>query len=226
MNWTTSRPPEARIAVRAGAFVAVLASGALALTACSSGGSSSSDAKSSASTSASVAASGGGGGQDMEAYRQCLSQHGVNLPTFKRPSGGARPSGRPSGDPSGRPSGGYRGGFGGGFGGIGGASPDAATQKALKACASKQPKFPGGGPGGANGGADASAIQAFTSCLKDHGVTLPTPSPDASPSAGNGRGGYGGFGAIRNLNTADPKTAKAYATCKPLLPQRPTSTPS
>jgi hypothetical protein len=108
---------------------------------------------------------------------------------------------------------------------LGGASPDAATQKALTACASKQPKFSGRGGQGANGGADASAIQAFTGCLKDHGVTLPTPSPSASGAAG-GRGGYGAFGALRGLNTADPKTAKAYDTCKALLPQRPTSTPT
>ncbi|WP_335972047.1 MULTISPECIES: hypothetical protein [Streptomycetaceae] len=215
MNGTTIRSPQARIAVRAGAFVAVLASGALALTACSSGGSSSS----AATNAASASASGGAGGQDMNAYRQCLAQHGVNLPTFNRPSGGARPSGRPSGAgrPSGsaRPSGGYGGGFGGFGGGIGGASPDAATQKALKACASKAPSGRGG-PNGTNS-ADASAIQAFTSCLKDHGVTLPT------ASAGTGGGG---FGALRNLDTADPKTAKAYTTCKPLLPQRPTSTAS
>ncbi|SEG41470.1 hypothetical protein SAMN05216223_10549 [Actinacidiphila yanglinensis] len=225
MNWTTSRPPAARIAVRAGAFVAVIASGALALTACSSGGSSSADAKASGSASASAAASGGGAnGADMNAYRQCLSQHGVNLPTFKRPSGGARPSGAPSGRPSGRPSGGFGGGFGGGGGipGLGGASPDAATQKALKACASKAPKFNGRGGQGANSGADASAIQAFTGCLKDHGVTLPTPSAGASGAAG----GRGAFGELRNLNTADPKTAKAYDTCKALLPQRPSSSPS
>ena len=71
-----------------------------------------------------------------------------------------------------------------------------------------RPEFSGRG-GGAGGGADASAFQAFTSCLKDHGVTLPTGSPSARP---------GRFG---NLNTSDPKVAKAYATCKPLLPQRP-----
>ena len=217
MTWTTSRPSAARTgqarrnAARAGAFVAVLASGALALTACSSSGSSSADAKPSGSASGSSTASAGAGrggnSQAMEAYRQCLSQHGVTMPTFKRPSGGARPSGRPSG--------GYGGGFGGGgFPGFGGASPDAATQKALQDCASKRPQF--GGRGG-QGGFNSSAFQAFTSCLKDHGVTLPT----ASPGAG-GRG-YSGF---RGVDTADPKTAKAYAACKPLLPTRPSSTPS
>jgi hypothetical protein len=217
MTWTTSRPSAARTAVRAGAFVAALASGAFALTACSSGSSSSADAKPSGTATGSAAATGsatGGGAQAMDAYRQCLAQHGLNLPTFQRPSGGARPSGRPSG-------GAGRGFGGGGFPGFGGASPDPATQKALQACASKRPQF-GGRGGGPGGGVNSSAFQAFTSCLKDHGVTLPTASPGASNAPGAGRG----FGAFRGLNTADPKTAKAYDTCKALLPQRPTTTPS
>lgn len=240
MTWTTAGRPSVppaedgpaarggvRTAVRAGVFVALLASGALVLTACSSGSKSSASQASTPSGSASAQnAAHGDNTQAMDAYRTCLAQHGVKLPTFHRPSGGPRPSGRPSGHPSGRPNAwpsGRPSGFGGGgpgrgfggFPGFGGASPDAATQKALQACASKRPQF-GGGVGGGRGGADASAFQAFTSCLKDHGVTLPTPSPGAT----NGRGGYGFFRGGR-LNTADPKTAKAYAICKPLLPQRP-----
>jgi hypothetical protein len=142
----------------------------------------------------------------MEAYRTCLSQHGVNLPAYQRPSPGAP---RPSGSPGARGGGG----FGGGFPGFGGATPDAATQRALDACKSLRPRFNGRGSGG------STAFKAFTSCLKDHGVVLPTPSPDASGDGG--RSGYG-FGALRGLNTSDPKTAQAYETCRPLLPQRPT----
>ncbi|MBN6546491.1 hypothetical protein, partial [Actinacidiphila bryophytorum] len=178
---------------------AVLATGALLLAACSSGGSgtpAAADAKASSSGSASASASASG---SMTAYRDCLSQHGVQLPSFAPRTG--RPTDRPSGRPSGRP--------GGGFGGFGGASADPKTQAAMKACEALRPQFSGRG-GGAGGGADASAFQAFTSCLKDHGVTLPTGSPSSRP---------GRFGA--NLDTADPKVAKAYATCKPLLPQRP-----
>jgi len=217
MTWTPTRPSAA---LRAGVSVAALAaSGALLMSACSSSSGSSgsaADAKPSGSVSGSPAASGNGGGQAMEAYRQCLQQHGVNMPTFQRRSPG---QGRPSGQPSGRPSDGTggRGGFGG-FPGFGGASPDAATQKALDACKSLRPQFNGRGRGGAGG--DSSAFQAFAGCLKDHGVALPTPSPGAT-----NRGG-GGFGALRGLNTADPKTAKAYTTCKALLPQRPSGNPS
>ncbi len=231
MTWTTTSRPSVppaeggptarggplrtaggRTAVRAGVFVALLASGALALTACSSGSKSSADAKAATPSGSSSARNGANGGpQAMEAYRTCLTQHGVKMPTFNRPSGGARPSGRPSGRAGGFGGGSGRG-FGGGFPGFGGASPDAATQKALQACASKRPQFDRTG----GGAADSSAFQAFAGCLKDHGVTLPTPSPGAT----NGRGG-GGFFRGGGLNTSDPKTAKAYATCKPLLPQRP-----
>jgi len=144
----------------------------------------------------------------MEAYRDCLAQHGVKLPGFSpgaHPSG--RPTDRPSARPSGRPSGGFRGGFGG-------ASADPETQKAAQACASVRPAFHA--PGGA-GGADSSAVQAFRSCLEDHGVTLPSTSPTSTTRP---RGGGGFFGPA--LDTSDPKVSKAYDTCKPLLPQRPT----
>jgi hypothetical protein len=116
----------------------------------------------------------------------------------------------PSGRPSGRPSDGT--GFRGGFPGMDGASADPKTQKAMQACASLRPQF---NRDGAGGGADSSAFAAFTSCLKDHGVTLPTTS--ASPGATGRRGGM-----LNGLNTSDPKTAKAYDTCKALLPTRPT----
>jgi hypothetical protein len=212
-------------ALKAGLSVAALAaSGALLLTACSSSSPGSSDAASASGTpSGSVpaaASASGSAGKDMEAYRTCLSQHGVNLPTsFARRSPGApRPSGSPG---AGR-------GYGGGFPGFGGATPDAATQKAMDACKALRPRF--NGRGGA-GGAGSTAFKAFTSCLKDHGVVLPTPSPGATGSSGSsgasGRpGGGSGFGALRGLDTADPKTAKAYETCRALLPQRPSGAAS
>ncbi|RAG80918.1 hypothetical protein DN069_35410, partial [Streptacidiphilus pinicola] len=91
-------------------------------------------------------------------------------------------------------------GGGGGFGFGGGASPNPTMQAAMQACASLRPK--GGFGGGGRGGFNSSAMAAFTSCMKDHGVTLPTK------------------GGLRALNTTDPKTASAYNTCKPLLPTR------
>lgn len=154
----------------------------------------------------------------MTAYRDCLSQHGVDLPSF--PPRGSLPSVRPSGRPSGHPSGGFR-----GFGGFGrsGASADPKTQAALQACAALRPQFDGRGAGGA-GDAGSSAFQAFASCLKDHGVTLPASAP--SPGATN-RPRSGRFGGLSGgLDTADPKIAKAFTTCRPLLPRRPSPTAS
>jgi hypothetical protein len=133
---------------------------------------------------ASPAASASGAAQQSDdAFRQCLTEHGA-----KAPSG--RPSGAPSGRPGGRP--------GGASGGGQSANP------AMQACASLRP----GGNGGGGGNANASAISAFTSCMKDHGVVLPSASPGSKG------------GVMGSINTADAKTAKAYSSCKALLPQR------
>ena len=184
---------------RALAAAGVLSLGALVLSGCSSSGTA---------ASAQPNSSASGSAQDS-AYRNCLSQHGVTLPSGRagasgRPSGGfpsgARPSGvRPSGA---RPSGGYG---GGGFG-FGGASADPSMQAAIQACASDRPSGAAGFGGGRGGGFNSTDMAAFTSCMKDHGVTV----------AANG---------LRSLNTTDPKTAAAYKTCKVLLPTR-SSSPS
>ncbi len=153
-----------------------------------------------------------GRGNGFAAYIQCLSQNGVKLPSFARPTG--RPSDRPTGAPrpSGSPGSG-RGGFGGGGlggggfggGGFGGGGfgglfrdannppegVDAATWKAaLAACQSKRPTFGGGNQ--YNG-----QFAAYRNCLRDHGVT---------------------FGQGTNLDTTDPKTAAAMKVCAPLRP--------
>lgn len=168
---------------RATLSATIIATGALLLSGCSS-----SSAGTSAQAAPSASASASGGAQQSDAYQQCLSQHGV-----KAPSG--RPSGRPSGAPGGgRPSGQPGGGFGGGR------SADPAFQQAAQACASLRPQGDGDGPAG------ASAINAFTSCMKDHGVVLPSASPG---SKGN---------ALGDLSTSDTKTAQAYTACKALLP--------
>ncbi|MFD9791087.1 hypothetical protein ACFWXK_09060 [Streptomyces sp. NPDC059070] len=200
MTWTKSRPATARAAilVRAAVSAGAVTACGLLLAACSSStAATSADAKPGASASASASA----GGKGMDAYRQCLAQHGVT--PAPRPSGSGRPKG------AGRPSDGTRRPGGGGFGGFGGgASADPARQQAAQACASLRPQFNGRG-----GGADSTAMKAFTSCLKDHGVVLPS----ASPGAGGGRRGF---------NTSDPKSAQAYEVCKALLPQRRSGAPS
>ncbi|MFN8156373.1 MAG: hypothetical protein U0R68_03060 [Candidatus Nanopelagicales bacterium] len=142
------------------------------------------------------------GADGFAAYRQCLSEHGITLPSGGPGGGqqGERPSGmptdRPSGAPSGMPSGGP-----GGDGMPGGVLPSgvdaSAFQSANEACASLRPTGgPGGGPGGA--GIDQSALAAYRSCLSDHGVTV--------------------TGRLDQLSTSDPKTAAALTTCAPLRP--------
>jgi len=79
-----------------------------------------------------------------------------------------------------------------------------AVQAAFSACQSKLPS--GGGFGG--GGANAQDLQAYTSCLGDHGVKVPTPASGSQP------GGRAGLGAIRS----DPKFAAANKICGALLP--------
>jgi hypothetical protein len=197
---------------RALAAVGLIVSGAVVLTGCSSGSSSTASASASPSANSSASAGAGAGGRNsaqFTAYRQCLTQHGVTLPTGHF---SGRPSGGFSGRPSGRPSGGFGGGgFGGG--GFGGASANPSEAAAAKACASLAPKggFGGGGFGGAGG---SSALVAFTGCMKSNGVTVTDQQ-------------------LRSLaSSTDPKTVAAYKICKALLPTRgthgasPSATPS
>ncbi|MDN3352576.1 hypothetical protein [Actinomadura sp. DC4] len=145
--------------------------------------------------SASPSASAGASG-GFAAYADCLRQHGVNIPT-------ARPSGRPSG-----------GAGGGGFFGGGGAG--GANQAARQACQSLAPS------GGFGGGRGMQELQAYRSCLSDHGVKLPTPTPGArrTPGAQRSPGARRspGNGLFGRFDTSDPKVAAALKTCKPLLP--------
>lgn len=84
-----------------------------------------------------------------------------------------------------------------------------------------------GGPGGRNG----ADIAAYTACLQQHGVTLPSFSRSARPSGSFSRppggfsrppGGFsgppGGGGGFGGFGSADPSTSAARAACASLLP--------
>jgi hypothetical protein len=91
----------------------------------------------------------------FSAFRTCLQQHGVTLPTA-RPSSGT------------------------GFGGFGGNGSESSTfQQAMQACASLRPSFGSGGFGGFG-----TALQAFRSCMASHGESIPTTRPTSPPTAG------------------------------------------
>jgi len=184
-----------RISARHGAAVAGLVVAGSLLAACGGGGSSGGTTPVGAAASAS--ASGGAGSN--AAYRTCLSQHGVTLPS--RSPGQGRPS-RGTG----------AGGFGG-FGGGGGFSVSPQMQAAMQACASLRPTggaFPGGGRGG-------TALTAFRNCMTQQGVTIPTTRPTVRPTVSSTDGSRFYLGG---LDPNDPKVSAALKVCSPLLPSR------
>jgi hypothetical protein len=171
----------------------VLAAG-LVLAACG-GGSSHSASPPPTSTTTTTVAGGRGGGAALVAFRSCMSSHGVTLATRPRGATGGPPSTTP-GDT--RPQGGGGGGLGGGGFANRFNTPPAGVdptkyKAALAACRSKLPT-------GTGNPLNNTAFQAYRSCLKDHGVTLPA---------------NGGAGSI---NRNDPKVQAAMKTCQPLLP--------
>lgn len=137
----------------------------------------------------------------MQAYRDCLSQHGVTLPTRPRnQSGGSNASDSSGSDQSGQ----GRGGGGGGFNGQFSLPPgvDQATfNSAQQACASLRPAGGQGGQGARGGAASA----AYRSCLADHGVTVPSTSSGGPPPS---------------IDRNDPNFAAANDACRALLPAR------
>jgi hypothetical protein len=149
-----------------------LAIGALSLllAACSSGGA--------ATTTTTTSGGKTSGGASLTAFRQCLSKHGVNLPSGAGggggggtpPSGGSFPEG---GTP---PSGGSA---PAGAGGGAGFTNNPKFAAAAKVCASVEPK---GGFGGGASGANSTAFAAYRNCLKLHGVTLPS-GTSSSPTS-------------------------------------------
>lgn len=171
----------------------------------------------SASTASTTTSSSSGGNSAYSAYTQCLSQHGVTLP-----SRGAYPHRSPGAGFTARPTGGYGGyGGGGGFGGGGAfASANPTMAAAMQACASDRPTGGYGGFGGFGGGAGGSTrLTAFRNCMTQQGEPIPTTPPTAAAP--------GGSRYLGGLSTADPKVAAALAVCKPLIPTgAPTAAPT
>lgn len=169
---------------RAGIITFVIA-GTLFAAACSGSGSPSASA---ANASPAPASSSSG---NFQSYRDCLSQHGVTLPTRPPSSGDGNSSGGGSFQ-SGAPRG--SGGFNGQFSlppGVDQSTFDAAQQ----ACANLR----------AAGGRGGAATSAYRSCLADHGVTVPSTSSGGPPPS---------------IDRSDPNFAAANQACRALLPNR------
>jgi hypothetical protein len=151
-------------AVRVGGALLVVA---LALVVAGCGGSSSPSSAGTATAPTTTTGSGAQSGTQsaaFQAFQACVAKAGI-----KTNFGGGRPgSGTPPAGGS-RPSGGTppAGGFGAGR------NLTAAQQQALTACRAKLPAgFTPGRGGGRPGGTANPALAKYTTCLKQHGVTL------------------------------------------------------
>jgi hypothetical protein len=115
-------------------------------------------------------------------------------------------------------------------GGSSKASSTASTTPAVSPAVSATPSAAASAAGSAApGGRNGAAFAAYTACLAQHGVKVPSFSPGARPSGGFSRpaggfsrppgasrgpggGGFGGFGS------PNPSTSAARAACASLLP--------
>ncbi len=167
----------------------------------------------------------------ITAFRTCMAKHGVKL-AQRRPGAGGPPTSGSGGGTDGGSGGGSGGRSTGGFGGGGRFDPTkvpanlpkGVTAKvylaAVKACKNKIPKG-GFGFGGANRG----QYQAYISCLRDHGVTIPQRGSGGSgsgPTTTGGSGGAGGNGGgpLGGLDRNAPAFQAANQICAPLLPSQ------
>jgi hypothetical protein len=138
-----------------------------------------------------------------QAYRTCLTQNGVTLPTRPtQPPNATTPTNNGNGGGVGG------GGFGGG-GGLQAVIADPANAAAVAACKSLQP-VAGVGNGG-NVGNRGQASQAYFSCLSDNGVTVPTTVAGGPPPS---------------IDRTTPAFTAANAKCQALLPNRGSNSPT
>jgi hypothetical protein len=175
---------------RALTVATMLVVAALLLAACGAG-TSKTPAASPPTTTAGSGTPGAGGvtAAALQAFRTCLTQHGVTLPTFTPRTtapGQTTPStSAGAGTPTGRGAAGA---------GLNSVFSNPADQSAVTAC---QSTLPAGYV--AQQQARQNQRAAFNSCMADHGVTVPATTPGSPPT------------------TLD-QTSAAYKICSPLLP--------
>jgi hypothetical protein len=163
----------------------------IALAACGSSASSSTNTTSTSASTSSTGARAFGAGR-FTALRSCLAKQGITLPA---PSGN-----RPPGGPG-------KTGLGGGLGRPGGLQPPSGVsqtkfQEALKKCGG------GNGRGGRfNSTTSKAALTKFVACMRENGVTLPTPNTSGNGPVFNTTG----------INTASSTFKSAQAKCQSAL---------
>ena len=205
----TSRSPRTRANVLALTLVLAVAFGVAACGSSSAG----TDAVASGASDQGTTATTAPATQTMEAYRQCLQDHGITMPERRTP-GSAAPNGTAGSGATGSASGSS--GSPGPRGTI-----DPATQEAARAACGTAPAG-GRGQGQGAAGPDPAAMTAFRECMAQNGVTIPDqPAPSgASGSSGTvprGQGGRGG-GLLGGLDRNDPTVAAALEACQANLP--------
>jgi hypothetical protein len=119
-----------------------------------------------------------------ELFAKCMRDNGVDVPD-------------PDAD----------GGFGDAVSKIDRNSP--AFTKAMEAC---KKHLPGGGDLSKLDPKTMDQLRAFTQCMRDNGVNVPDPDPNA-PALG--------LGAFANLDRNSPAVQKAFEACKDKIPGRP-----
>ena len=66
------------------------------------------------------------------------------------------------------------------------------------------------------GSSSSSGFSAYLSCLRQHGVKVPTNRPSGAPGGGFGGGGFGGgFGGSSGSSSTFEKASKACASLRP-----------
>jgi hypothetical protein len=92
-------------------------------------------------------------------------------------------------------------------------------QKALKACQSLRPKGGfGGGRFGGGTGANAQALQAYRSCLSDHGITLPAGGFGGRRNGGSTTTTVAGAPVPTTIDRNSPAYQAAAQACQALMP--------
>lgn len=190
------------IAPRRVALALTVLATSCAVAACGSSSSSSTTSASASSSNTSTTAA--GGRFNSTAFRSCLKQHGVTLPT-RRPGAGAPGAGGP-------PAGGGGGFFGGGGGAARGRFSNPKFRAAIQACGGGN--FRAGGRAGGRFRISHTTINNYVACVRKHGFPQ-MPSPNFSGSGGV-------FPA--NIRT-NPKFQTASRACQSILvPARPGGT--
>jgi hypothetical protein len=130
----------------------------------------------------------------FDAYRECLSDHGVAMPT-------ERPRERPTEGPAPRPS--------------EDSEQAQAFRAARQACESLRP------PGGLRaGGFHHDVTHRFWECMRRHGVEQPRQEQPGTPPPGDGptpEPDSGRGGVLAGLDLNDPAVHKAVADCGSIL---------